>query len=149
MEPTLITTYKRQLPQRNTSASLNQTKLLSISEWAYDTDYDDLISMFDDEGNKINYKIIVELLLLLDKYDDDCKRFILDHSKFITIKDLYNECTIQNKNKCYIEAIINQLSNIIKLHNDIKSLNTFTEANNYILLYRGFKYSTFITPFNI
>ena len=135
--PTLITTYKQQLPQRNTQVSVNQMKLLSIAEWAYETDMDDLILMFDVQGTKINYKLIIELLLLLDKYDSDCRTFISDRTKFVTINDLYNECTIQNKNKCYIESIINQLSNIIKLYNDIKSLNTFTEANNYILLYRG------------
>jgi hypothetical protein len=135
--PTLITTYKRQLPQRNTTLSLNQMKLLSVSEWVYETDMDDLISMFDDLGYKINYKIIIELLLLLDKYDSDCKTFISDRTKFVTINDLYNKCTIQNKNNCYIESIIIQLTNIIKLHNDIKSLNTFPQQNNYILLYRG------------
>jgi hypothetical protein len=136
-ESTQITSFRNLLPD-----SLKQ-----ISEWSYDIDFDDYVSMFDDEGSKTNYKVIVELLILLHTYKDDCKQFVLENNDFLMIKNLITECKSQNKMGCYIQAIINQLGNIIELHSNLKMLGTFYDVgyngNNYILLYRGFNFSRY------
>lgn len=140
-DSTQITNFKKILLKSSDRNSLNDTMISKISEWAHDTDFDDLISMFDDFGHKINYKIIIELLLLLHNYHDDCIEFINNKDNFIIINELYDECSIQEKD-CYKKALINQLVNIINLYNNITKIKTFYDIgykeNNYVMLYRGF-----------
>lgn len=133
-----------------------QDSVDNISKWASDTDFGDLISDFDDFGEDINYKIIVELLLLLDIYHDDCIQFINQEDHLNILKELNLECT-RKKKDCYITAIVNQLENIINLHNNIKQVkqtfhNVFFDkvlkpynSNYYIMLYRGFDYKRYKT----
>lgn len=137
IESTQITSFRNLFPDT----------LKTISEWSYDIDIDDYVSMFDDEGKKINYKLIVELLILLNKYNDDCEQFVFENNNFVAIKHLITECKAQNKMGCYIQAIINQLGNVIKLHSSLQSLSTFYDIgytkNNHIILYRGFNFSRY------
>lgn len=122
---------------------LNDTTIKYISHWKNDMDFDDLISMFDNYGHQINYRIIVELLILLHTYHKDCIQFINQKDHFLIINQLQDQCTLQQKD-CYKKAIINQLDNILNLYYNIIKVKTFHSIgyseNSYVMIYRGFNY---------
>jgi len=146
-----ITVFKEVVPLQKDNLTDYDKNYLFVRTWATDTDFDDIVKSYDILAQNINYKIIVELLLLLQTYHGDCRSLIKKETDFVMIKDLYTQIRSHKKInwelfKKYINAIIFQLENINALYNAMLNINTFYNMgyrNNYVLLYRGFNYTRY------
>ena len=122
-----------------------------ISEWQIGSDIDDYIDITDNNGNlTINYKILVELLVLLqgNLLTEQCEKINLD---LLNNKEIINAYLKECNSKLNLDikiCIIKQIQIIIKLYDDIKLLPIVNNINNIdknknIILYRGFNYTRY------
>lgn len=166
-----ITNFSK-VTARNTS-TVNTRRVPSkalmdfIKEWTSETDFDDYMEMQIDKYVPLHYKIMNELLILLQTNTDDnklsnCEAFIeLYNAEKINIEDdnhdpykdtlfidFLKEC-FKNKKKI-INCILPQIINIIKLQHNLSMTPTIDKVDlrediskKSLILYRGFNFFSY------
>lgn len=119
-----------------------------LSEWVGDTDFDDYMEY---KFGELHYKIIIDLLLLLQIYNncDNLLLHIRQNKEDVSYKYLQECINTYNVADCLIVHLQN-IETLYALINERKTyINYNNNTNQYLELFRGFSYNRYEYFFNI